>query len=699
MNKYSQLNQEQLEEHLSNFLIESWSYSAVSCFCRNEKAFEQQYVFREKPGRSPSSIAGNAYHDALAYYFESMKGNPVAVPQLVDITAQAFAYLDNVPANDWELSSTVPTVEEARAKANDSVTKLLNSFVSELKTYTGEIRRVLAVEERFEEWIVLNGVDIPLPCHGVVDLIVELNDGRTVIIDHKSKGKYTDEEEVKLVHGKQGITYVKLVESRYPEITVSEVWFIENKITANRDKSPQLLTHRLVMDEDSRRIYEMLLYEGLRAMLMAVSDPNHVYLINDTDNLSNRAKLYAFWMRTLISEVDDFDIPEGKKELIAQRLRKTRDASTKMISPKVITSFQQNAASFITYDYTNSNMTNSEKIEHKLRTLSLQMSVAHEISGFSCDTYLLEAGAGVELSKIYRYGRDLANALDVSNVRIADNLVVYEGKSYVSVEVTKRPDRRETLPWEAKYLEGHRIPLGFDNYHNPVVWDLDNHSTPHALVCGATGSGKSVCLRSTIEYAKAAGIEDIIVMDPKYEFTDVPGITVFNDILDIEKKLIELVDEMQDRVRRHESKLTLIIFDEFADAREQARKGKELDRHEKTRIPVPTKDGEIRFAEVDEVVGTDRPLLDNIKMILQKGRSSGYRMLVATQRASVKIISGDIKVNLPVRISFRVPTATDSSVVLDTTGAEMLAGRGDGLIRTPEYMDQIVRFQGFYYNG
>lgn len=696
MNKYAALTADQLEEHLSNYLIDSWSYSAVSCFCRNEKAFEQQYVFGEKTRRSPSSIAGNAYHNALAYYFGRMKENPDSLPSLLDLTAQAFAYLDEVPANDWGLTDSVPTVDEARLKANDAVTKLLTNFASEASAYTDDIAEVLAVEERFDEWVTINGVDIPLPCHGIIDLAVRTADGRTVIIDHKSKGKFTDEEEVKLVHGKQAVTYTKLWESRYPEQPVAEVRFIENKISANRDKSPQLVTHSLMMDDDSRRIHEMLLYEGLRAMLKAVSDPDHIYLINDTDNLSDRADLYAFWMRTLISEVDDFDIPEDKKDLIAKRLRKTRDASTQMISPKVISTFQKKAASFVTFDYTNSNMTNSEKIEHKLRTLGLQMNVAHEIHGFSSDAYLMEAGAGTEISRIYRYHRDLANALDVPDVRIADSLTVHEGHSYVSVEVTRAQGSRTLLPWDAKYLEGHRIPLGLDNYGGQVFWDLDNHSTPHMLVCGASGSGKSVCVRSTIEYAKLAGISDIIVMDPKYEFCDIAGVSVYNDILDIEKKLIELVDLMQKKTKSHDSSMTLVVFDEFADAQDQARKGKALQRREKVTSMQPTARG-FRLVEKEEVTGEDRPLIDNIKMLLQKGRSAGFRFIIATQRASVKTIGGDIKVNLPVRVCFRVPTATDSGVVLDSPGAEMLAGRGDGLVRTPERMDEIVRFQGFLY--
>jgi len=82
--------------------------------------------------------------------------------------------------------------------------------------------------------------------------------------------------------------------------------------------------------------------------------------------------------------------------------------------------------------------------------------------------------------------------------------------------------------------------------------------------------------------------------------------------------------------------------------------------------------------------------------LLQKGRSTGFRIISATQRASVKVITGDAKVNFPVQICFRVPKETDSRVVLDEAGAEGLSGMGDGLIKSPEY-SEITRFQAYWH--
>ena len=668
MNQYAKFTREQMEEHLAFYLLDSWSYSKVSCFARNEKAFEKEYIYCEKGHRSATSIAGNAYHKALEFFFAQMNGGH-ETPSIIDAQQIAYAYIDEVPVADWKLQKTTPTIEEAKQKAVKNVTAALQNFYGEISVYTEDIAEVLGVEERFEEWLVVNGVDVPLPCHSEIDLIVKTKDGKVAIIDHKMKSAYSDEEEVALVHGKQAICYVLQYESAHPDVRVDEVRFLENKISANKDKSPQVKKFTLEMTDDTRRLYEALLYEPLRRMIEAVSDPDYIYTVNDSDNLSDKAELYEFWTRTLIAEVDDFNIPEGKKSLIAQRQRKIKDASLASIDPRVITSFRKNAASFITFDYSKSNMTNSEKIEHSLRTFGMLVKVAHEIKGFSSDTYLLECGAGVKISNIDKYRLDIAAALNVPNVRISRTLVAYQDRTYLAIEANKK--RTEDLLWDTKHLDGKKIPIGMDNFRNVIYWNLNNHSTPHMLICGATGSGKSVSIRSTIEYAKAAGIGIIKVVDPKYEFCDIEGVEVYNDIEEIEQMMMEEVAHMQSSAKVKGPKpIRLLIIDEFGDAIAQARSGKAL--------------------------GDDKSLEENLRILAQKGRALGYRIVAATQRASTKIITGDTKVNFPVQVCFRVPKAIDSTVVIDEEGAESLAGLGDGLLRSPEYLN-TVRFQGFYY--
>lgn len=696
MNKYNGYTPDELQNVLSGYLIESWSYSKVNTFARNEKQFEKSYVYLEPDKRSVTSIAGNAYHEALKSFFEQFNDGE-KTPDLVALTQAAYDYIDNeVGDNDWRLTDSLPTVDQAKEKCITVTTALLENFCAEYAIYTQHIGEVLSVEEKDAAFVVCNGVDIPLPLHYIADLVIRTKDGKTVIIDHKSKGQYTSDDEVALVHGQQAMTYVLGYEQSVDDGSrrVDEVWFIENKYSKNRNKSEQLRLHRFVMDEDSRKLYEFYLYQPLRRMLEAVSDPDYIYTINAADNLADKAELYEFSARTLIAEVDDFpNIPDSKRPLIEKRQRKIKDSSIAMISPRVIRSFRKSAASFITFDYSHSNMTNKEKIEHKFRTFGKQVQVTHEIEGYSCNTYLCEVAAGIAIDSLKTYAKDIAYALDVPSVRIAHDLVVYEGRSFLSIEVSKK--RTETLEWDASLLEGHKIPLGKDNFKSVVTWDMDNHSTPHMLVCGATGSGKSVLIRSTIAYAMLADMR-VIIMDPKYEFTALSDkCEVWNDIADIERRMKELVEEMQG-LKGSFGGMTLIVFDEFADAVSSARSGKELDIKQEV-IVGEYKDG--RPKKAWEVVGREKSLEENLKMLLQKGRSLGYRIVAATQRASAKVITGDAKVNFPCVCCFRVPKALDSKVVIDEEGAQALAGGGDGLYKSPEYMDRLVRFQGFFYKG
>lgn len=691
MNIYKSYTDEEKQNLFSQFLIDSWSYSKVTSFARNEKAFEMNYIFGVKPRSSATTIAGNAYHNALQLYFTKKKEGEAV--DIVTLEASALEYIDAIPANAWKIQKTTPTVEDCIVKANETVSKLLRNFIGEISTYEDDIAEVIDVEVYCDEYLTVNGVDIPLPCHSKIDLVVKTKRGTIAVIDHKSKAVYTAEDEIALSIGVQAITYAIVYEEK-TGFQVDEVWFVENKYSQNKDKSPQLQANKITLDTNTRKLYEALLYEPLKRMIEAVNNPDYIYLINESDNYIDKAELYDFWARTMICEVEDFNVDEAKKDLVAKRLKKVRDASIETISPTVIKKFKENASAFIQYDLSNKNMTPEEKIEHVLRSFGVVVRVAHVKNGYSSNTFLLEVSAGVPIKAVHARRLDIANALDVSSVRISTDLVVYEGKSYVAVDFSKK--REGDLFFDEKELHAMRIPLGKDNFGETIVWDLNNHSTPHALVCGATGSGKSVLVRSTIEFAKLAGVDNIIIFDPKFEFTQYGfgegNTVVVNDILEIEEHMAKLVEYMNDLVKTGKQKKTLVIFDEFADAVANSRKGNELKVYEMKYDGVYANGSEKRKREC---VGELKSLEENLKVLLQKGRSSGFRIMAATQRASVKVITGDAKVNFPVQICFRVPKEQDSRVVLDEPGAESLAGMGDGLIKSPEYKETI-RFQAFY---
>jgi hypothetical protein len=662
MSKYEQYDNDQLEEHFSNYLIDSFSYSKVSCFSRNEKAFEMSYIYNEKSKRSATTIAGNAYHEGLRKYFSALTEGEVL--DIIEIEKAAFEYIEERPAFIWKIQKTTPSVEECIIKANKTATSLIKNFFKEQDVYTEDMAEVIAVEKYIDTWLTINGVDIPLPVHLQIDLVIRTTDDRVIVIDHKSKQSFTDEKEASLSIGKQAIVYAKGFE-KVSGIKVDEVMFIENKASANRDKSAQLKPIKVTLDEDTRKLYEAILYEPLKRMIEAVSDPDYVYMINDSDKFVDMAEIYNFWAKTMIAEVHEFAIKESKKDLIEKRLKKIRDAEVASINPKVISNFKNNAAKFITYDFNTKNMTKAEKVEHVLKTFGISVQVAHEFKGYSSDTFLLEVGVGTKIANVITRKMDIANALDVEGVRIHDNLFVYQDKSYVAVEIAKK--RENNLLYDEKYLSGMKLPIGLDNFNNPVIWDLDNNSTPHLLVGGSTGSGKSVFLISTIAYAQKAGIENIIIFDPKYEFVKLglTGVEIYNDIEDIEAMFELLVADMQDRVKSGVNTKTLVIADEFADLVDTSKKGNALKIY-KEQNAGNYANGMVKTKRV--CIGQKKSLEENLKMLLQKGRSLGFRVVAATQRASTKVITGDAKANFGTIISFRQPKSIDSKVMLDTDG-------------------------------
>lgn len=661
MSIFKKLTIEELENHFSQFLINSWSYSKVTAFARNEKAFEMRYIFGLYTRRAPSTVAGEAYHEALEYYFSNKKDGKLL--QITELEAAAYQYIDDLPGNVWKLGVKCPDVDSCKAEATKLVSQLLRNFFNDILVYEEDIDEILFVEVNGSEFVTINGVDIPLPLNFKIDLVFKSKRGSIVILDHKSKRTFSTDEEISMKIGVQAITYVKGFEAM-TGIEVNEVWFVENKYSMNKDKSPQLSAFKLVLDENIRRLYEALAYEPIKRTIQAVSDPDYVYLINDSDSFTDMAELYDHWARTMISEVEDFNVEDSKKSLIANRLRKIRDSSLVAINPTIIKNFRQNAAKFIPYDLNAIDMTYEQKIEHALRSFGVIVEVAHKFSGYSSNTYLLSVSAGVKISSIGSRRLDIANALDVENVRVSSSLVKYQDKSYLAIDFAKK--RETDLLFTPEDLRGLKIPIGRDNFGEVVFWDLGNHSTPHVLVCGATGSGKSVSLISTIEYCKLSDeVSDIVIFDPKYEFESLSygegKVLVITELEEIEATFARLVEVMNERIKNKVNKITLVVFDEFADALAQG----------------------------------SPDLEKNLRILLQKGRSCGFRIIVGTQRASTKVITGDAKVNFPVMICYRVPREVDSRVVLDEPGAEALTGRGDGLIKSPEY-NQLVRFQAYY---
>lgn len=698
---YKSYSPEQLENLASNYLLSTWSFSKLMAFSRNQMGFEMNYLWNEKSRSSATTIAGQAYHYALDQYFTAkIGGTTLSLPEL---EAFAFQYIDDVPANTWQLQKTLPTVEEAIADCNKSVIKLLENFYAEKYIYEDDIKEILYVEVYIVDYLRINGVDIPIPCAIKADLVVRTVRDTIAIIDHKSKKAFTDDNLVESILLLQLVLYAIAVESHY-EIKIDEVWIVENKISKNKDQTiPQLKAHKFILDDDSRRLNEAKLYQNLKVMIDAVSEPDFVYMRNYSDNLIDQSELDIFWAKTQIAEIGDFDIEESKVPLLEKRLKKIKDTSIQTVSPQVIKNFQKNASKFIQYDLSSTNMTTAQKIEHVLRTKNITVNVAQELNGYSSNTYLLEFSAGTNISSIYGKRLDIANALNVPNVRIPNNLTIFEGKSYMAVETSKK--REKDLIWDKNELVGMKIPLGKDNMGNLIYWDLENESTANKFTSGSVGSGKSVNIISDLEYALLIDkIAKFVIFDPKREFTKYSShkkVTVYNEYLDMENAMKELVDEMDEKIRNGIKEYVFVIVEEYADILGNVRRGKELDIIELVQdgfyapkkmmgIPMPP-EPKMKMKKT----GQHASFEENFMKLAQKGRSSGFRIDGATQISSADVLTSKIKVNFPVIVCFRMPKEANSRVALDESGAETLTGAGDGLIKSPDF-PEVTRFQAFY---
>lgn len=700
IHEYKLKTPEELQLIDSLFLISSLSYSKVSQFQRNQKAFEMLYVYGYRQKNSSTTVAGQAYHYALEMYFKNKKEGVEL--SIVDLETLAFNYIDEQPASEWKIQKTTPTIEECKLKANDVSVKLIGNFFREIGVYLDEIEEIIEVELFFSEFLTINGVDIPIKFNGKIDLIIKTKTGKTVGIDHKSKATYTDEKELVLTSGKQSCIYVKAYESM-KGVLLDEFWFAENKHSTNKDKSPQIQISKIEITKDVLKLYEAYLYTPLKALLKAVSDPDYDYLINDADNFVDIAEIYAFDAKTRLGEIDaDFNIEDTKLDLIEKRTKKIKDASATAINPTVIKTFIKNASKFIQYNM--DDKTPEQKIEHVLRSFGTQAEVFKTFNGFSSVTYLLEFGAGVKIASVQKYKLDLANQLNVSNVRIPNKLTVYEDKAYLSIETSKKRDR--DLIWDKKNVVDMKIPIGKDNYDKLLYWDLENETTANVLISGSVGSGKSAEIISFIESALVIKkVTRIVIFDPKWEmkrFASNKKVEVYNEIIDIEERMNELVEEMNERIKAGIKEYTMVVIDEYADILSASRKGKALEVWEDVEVGTYKLSAAAILAGATpqpkyqkQKTGELKSFEENFMRLSQKGRSSGTRIVAATQRASAKIVSGDIKINYPVQICFRLPKEADSRVILDESGAESLSGMGDGLVRSSVYPD-IIRFQAFY---
>lgn len=297
----------------------------------------------------------------------------------------------------------------------------------------------------------------------------------------------------------------------------------------------------------------------------------------------------------------------------------------------------------------------------------------------------------VRVAQISALSRDLALALSAERLRIEAPV---PGRPYVGIEVPNIRSAvvrlRPILETEAFYKVGSplTIALGRDVSGQPVVADLAK--MPHMLVAGTTGSGKSVCIAAiTTCLVMNNSPEDLrlVMIDPKMvelvRFNGLPHLfgKVETDLERILGVLRWTVAEMDRRYKLLEE-MHARHLDSY-NRKVRRRKGGQ---------PLPR-----IVVMIDELADLMMSAPDQTEPMLvrlaQLARATGIHLIVATQRPSTDVVTGLIKANFPARLSFSVASSIDSRVILDSTGAETLLGRGDMLFLPPEAAAPI-RSQG-----
>lgn len=313
--------------------------------------------------------------------------------------------------------------------------------------------------------------------------------------------------------------------------------------------------------------------------------------------------------------------------------------------------------------------------------------------------YEMEIKAGTKLSKILGIHREIALALAAKDVRIQAPI---PGKKTVGIEI---PNAQTAMVSVREILETIKpsdddkkllVAFGQDIMGNSVTWQINK--TPHMLVAGSTGSGKSVCINSLIISMLMRTRPDevkLVLVDPKKVelsmYNGVPHLLapVVTDARKANIALKKIVVEMERRYDLFESSGTKNIegYNKLVD-----KKNEEDPNLDMKRLPFIV----VIIDELaDLMMVAAKEVEDSIMRITQMARAAGIHLIVATQRPSTDVITGVVKANIPTRVAFAVSSQIDSRTILDMVGAEKLLGKGDMLF-LPQGENVPIRVQGTF---
>lgn len=315
-------------------------------------------------------------------------------------------------------------------------------------------------------------------------------------------------------------------------------------------------------------------------------------------------------------------------------------------------------------------MGNKESLNNILKSFKVKAECVNYSKVRNVSLYDLRLEPGARVRELQKFSDEIALAMKAKArplVRVLSELGI------VRLEVIDENPHKISFFDEVQKLTTPKasIPMYLGSSVNGDDMWVDMAKNPHLLVAGTTGSGKSTLLQVIMANALSLPNMKICLVDSKnVEFKDYDKFSNVNVAIDYKSSLdllYFLIEEMEIRYKMMNTSgkvdfpNILFVVDEFADL----------------------------------IMQDDSKLfLNRLCRLAQKSRAAGIYCILATQRPSVDVIRGSIKANFPARISCQVASGIDSKVILDTGGAELLAGCGDSIIKN--YNNNYQRFQVAY---
>ena len=341
-----------------------------------------------------------------------------------------------------------------------------------------------------------------------------------------------------------------------------------------------------------------------------------------------------------------------------------------------------------------------QDLAEALQSHGVAVTLVNQTVGPTVTRYELELGPGVKVARVTSLQKDIAYAMAATDVRI---LAPIPGKSAIGIEVPNRTRQLVSLgdlmaSNEAK-VANHPldVAMGKDIAGRSVFLNLA--TTPHLLIAGATGAGKSSginCIITSILMRATPDQVKLILIDPKQvemgQYARLPHLLT-QPVTNPKKAANALAWAVKEMEKRYD-----LLFE--MGYRDITGFNAAFDRGEiKAEIGSEREFERMHYIVVvvdelnDLMMVAARDVEESITRIAQKARAVGIHLIVATQRPSVNVITGVIKANVPARAAFAVSSQMDSRVILDQIGAEKLVGKGDMLL-LPGNSSVAQRIQG-----